>query len=210
MFGLGTLLFISLLANAQTETAPQESADLGSVTGSTYSNKYFGLTLTIPARWTVQNSSTKQLMSEKGKQLVTSNDANKQAELSRAVDATLNLLTVTQYPIGEAGRFNSMLICGAERVPAGVKSDADYLSALKNTLRYSQIPITIDRDVYLEQIGGTAFSVIDFKSTYPVGIVSQKYYAHLIKGYALFFILTSQTDEQLKTQTEILKSVILR
>ena len=103
-----------------------------------------------------------------------------------------------------------MFICGAERVPTGVTTDADYLLSLKNTLKYSQIPITMERDVYAEQIGGTAFSVIDFKSKYPAGIVIQKYYGHLMKGYALFFILIYQTDEQLKTQTEILKSVTLR
>ena len=210
------LALLCLSANAQSQgaaakaSAPPDMPDDGTVTGSTYANKYFGLTLTIPAGWQVQDSSFKKRINEKGKELVTSDDPTTKGELNRAADNTLNLLIVTQYPPGEARPFNSIFICGAEKIPAGVRTDADYMSALKNTLKYAQVPITIERDVYSEQIGGVAFSVIDFKSNYSGAIVSQKYYAHVMKNYTLFFIIIYQTDEQLKTHTEILRSVVLQ
>ena len=206
----GALALVSLSANAQTPAPVAPGVpDIGSVTGSTYANKYFGLTLTIPAGWQVQDASVKKQISEKGKELVTSDDPTKKAELDRAVDGTLNLLTVSQIPVGAPG-FNAMFLCGAEKIPAGVRTDAEYMSVLKNTLKYSQVPLTVERDVYPEQFGGVAFLAIDVKSNYSGVIVSQKYYAHIMKDYTLFFIIIYQTDEQLKTQTEILRSAVLR
>jgi hypothetical protein len=207
-----SLVLLSQLASAQTPSvgAPlaAETPDLGSVTGSTYTNKYFGLTLTLPAGWSVQDSVVKKQISDKGKELVTSNDAATKSDLNRAVDATLNLLTAFEHAPGTAAQ-NSMLMCGAEKPPVGVKTDADYMVALKNTLKYAQVPISIEKDIYSEQIGGAAFSVIDFNTTYPGMVLSQKYYAHTVKDYVLFFIITYQTPEQLKTLQESLKSVTL-
>lgn len=210
LLGVVVLTLITLCANAQTPPAPPPPAevpDLGSVTGSTYANKYFGLTLTIPAGWSVQDAEVKKQMSEKGKELVTSDDPATKSELNAAVDKTLNLLTVTERPIGSPGPSNSMLICGAE--PSGGRTEAVYMLALKNTLKYSQVPITVKKDVYSEQIGGVAFSVIDFDTDYSGVIVSQKYYAHIVKNYVLFFIVLYQTPEQVKTLTETLKTVTL-
>jgi len=185
-------------------------SDVGSVTGTTYENKYFGLRLTIPTSWQVLDSNVRKRISEKGKELMTSDDPSKQRDLNRAADNTINLLTVAQYPPGEAQPPNSMLICGAERIPARVGKDTEYMAALKNTLKYSQVPITVERDIYSEQIGEVAFSVIDFKSNYSGKIVSQKYYAHIIKNYVLFFIVIYQMDEQLKTLNEVLRSAVLQ
>jgi hypothetical protein len=210
--GVIALVLLSQLANAQAQSvsAPRaaETPDLGSVSGSTYTNKYFGLTLTLPAGWSVQDSIVKKQLSEKGKELVTSDDAATKSELNQAVDNTLNLLTAFEHPPGTSEQ-NAMVICGAEKPAVGVKTDADYMLALKNTLKYAQVPITIEKEVYTEQIGGAAFSVIDFKTTYPGVVLNQKYYAHIVKDHVLFFIITYQTPEQLKTLQESLKSVTL-
>jgi hypothetical protein len=206
--GVVALGLICLYTNAQ--TPGDLGPDSGGVTGSTYANRYFGLALTIPAGWSVQDAGFKRKMTDKGKELVTSDDPNKKSEINRAVESTLNLLTVTERVPGEPAPFNAMFICGAEKSPAGVKADADYMLALKNTLKYAQMPITIEKDVYSEQIGGVAFSVIDFKTNFSGVMISQKYYAHIIKDYVLFFIITYQTPEQLKTLTETLTSVTLQ
>jgi len=222
--GVIALLLVSLSVNAQTtgsgsagrqvaDTHVQQGVadipDFGSVTGSNYANKYFGLTLRIPSGWSVQDSDIKKQMNEKGKELVTSNDPAKKVELVRAIDNTLNLLTISERPLGSPG-FNPMFICGAEKPPAGAKTIADYMVSLKNTLKYAQLTITIEKDVYSEQFGGVAFAGIDFDTNYSGTIVSQKCYARIVKDYVLFFIVVYQTDEQLKNETEILKSVVLR
>ena len=193
---------------AVTAVAP-ETPDPGSVTGSNYTNKYFGLSLKAPAGWQVQDSAYKKVINDKGKELVTSSDPAKKSELDQAVDNVLNLLTTTQYPLGTEGVFNSTFICGAEKVPSAA-TDGDYMQGLKNTMEYSQVPHTIERDVHTEQIGGVPFAAVEFQSNHSGVMVKSKYCAHIMKGYALFFILIYQGDEQLKVQNEILGSVVLR
>lgn len=184
--------------------------DLGSVKGSNYTNQYFGLSLTAPAGWQVQDSGYKELIKDKGKELVTSADPGKKSELDQAVDNTLNLLTVTQYPAGTPGVFNSTFLCGAEKIPTSIKTDADYVNAIKATMQYSKVLQTLRSDVHTEQIDGVPFAVIEWQANYSGVLVNQRYCAHIIKGYALFFILIYQTDEHLRVENEILGSVRLR
>ena len=48
-----------------------------------------------------------------------------------------------------------------------------------------------------------------FRSAVGVIILNQRYYVHTVKDYVLFFIITYQTSEQLKTLQETLRSVKL-
>ena len=84
------------------------------------------------------------------------------------------------------------------------------MTGLKQTLGYSQIPTRLAKDVYSQSVGGSQFSVIELVLDYGGVKVNQRYYAHIRKGYALFFILTYQTNEQLNAETEIMRSVVLR
>jgi hypothetical protein len=207
------LTVATLSAHAQTQPpapALPEIPDFGSVSGLTYSNNYFGLSLTIPTGWIVQDSNFKKQISDRGKEVVTSDDPAKKNQLNQAVDNTLNLLTITERQPGTPGPLNSMFLCGAEKPPPGARTDADYMLALKNTLKYSQVPIAIEKDVYTEQIGGLPFAALDFKTDFSGVFVSQKYFAHIKRDYVLFFIITYDTPEQLKTQREILQSVVLK
>lgn len=202
----------SQTAKTTTSQAEPDLPDDGVVSGSTYSNKYFGLTLTIPADWEVQGQSVKQDIKERGKELVTSEDPTKRQQLNKAIDNTLNLLTITQTPLGANATFNPLLLVVAEKLPAGAPAmtDSEYSSALKRAFHYSQVPVTIEKDIYLESIGGTSFSVISTSIDFKGVIVRQKYYAHVKKGYALGFILSFQTEDQLKAQEGILRSVVLQ
>jgi hypothetical protein len=210
---LTALTLVALSANAQTPasaTPVADEPDLGSVSGNIYTNKYFGLTLTFPAGWSVQDDAVKKQISDKGKEIVTSDDPVKRAELERAVNKVLNLFTVSERVIGSPGPLNSVLICGAEPPPSGVKTAADYMLALKHTLKFSRVPVTLQRDVYTELVGGAAFSVIEFKTDFSGVFLNQKYYAQIRKDYVLFFIVTYDTPEQLKTLDEMLRSVVLK
>jgi len=114
VLGGAVLTLVALSASAQNPPAAVEAPDFGSVSGNQYTNAYFGLKLTFPAGWSIQDTAGKKRISEKGKQVVTSDDATKKAELDRAVDNTLNLLTVSERPMGSPGPLNSAFICGAE------------------------------------------------------------------------------------------------
>lgn len=181
----------------------------GTIEGLTYFNQFFGLKLTIPGGWQVQDASRKQMITEKGKELMHAEDKGEQAQIEKSIDNTLNLLTISQYPLGSAVPFNPVFICGAEKIPAtaGPVKDADYISSLKEAFQYSKVPVQVERETYFEAVGGVSFAVVDVKLNPPAGAVNQRYYTHIKKGYALFFILTYQTEEQLRPQIDILKTV---
>ncbi len=190
--------------------AQMDVPDVGTWTGPTYKNQYFGLTLTIPQGWQVQDASVKQRINEKGKELVTSDDPVKKDQINQAVENTLNLVTVSQYPLGSAATSNPVFVCGAEKVPRTMVKDADYTAGLKQSLQYLQVPIHVAKDIYTQTVGGVEFSVIDLALDFNGTTVNQRYYAHIKKGYALFFIVSYQTEEQFRMQTEMLKTVVLQ
>jgi len=218
-----TLLFCalalaSLAANARAQTPaqtppPPRPAD-GTVNGSTYTNAYFGLTLTLPAGWVVQGDAAKKEITEGGKKLMGSKDPTTDAQIDKAIESTLNLLTAMQYArdAPPPGGFNSGIMCLAEKVPPGSVGvrDEDYMAVLKNTFKFSQLPITLVKDGYTETVGGETFSVMDLSIDVGGAVVRQRYYAHIRRGYALSFILSYQTPEQLAALTEVVKSVRLR
>ena len=186
--------------------------DRGSLDGNAYTNEFFGLTLTLPAGWKVQGEAVRERNREAGRKLFDAGDPAARARLEKSVGNTLNLLTAYQYPVGTAVHFNPAFLCAAEKIPASAAgaTDADYMAVLKQTFRYSQAPITIDRDVYTEQVGGLTFSVVEITTRFPNAIGHQRYYAHIRRGYALSLVLTYLTDEQLRTLEDIVKSARFR
>jgi hypothetical protein len=160
----------------------------------------------------VQGEAVRERNREAGRKNFDAKDPAAQARLEQAVGNTLNLLTAYQYPVGAAVHFNPAFLCAAEKIPpaAAGATDADYMAVLKQTFRYSQAPITVDRDVYTEQVGGLTFSVIDITTRFPNAIGHQRYYTHIRRGYALSLVLTYLTDEQLRTLDGVVKSVRFR
>jgi hypothetical protein len=211
-----TLLLLSTHAHARAQAAtPHADAaapERGSLDGNAYANDFFGLTLTLPLGWKVQGEAVRERNREAGRKLFDTGDPAAQARLEKSVGNTLNLLTAYQYPVGSAVHFNPAFLCAAERIPAAAvgATDADYMAVLKQTFRYSQAPITVDRDVYTEQVGGETFAVIDITTRFPNAIGHQRYYTHIRRGYALSLVLTYLTEEQLRTLEGVVKSVRFR
>ena len=211
------LLWPSTPARAQAGAAPaatQATAapDRGSLDGGAYTNDFFGLTLKLPEGWKVHGEAVRERNREAGRKLFDAKDPAARARLEKGVGNTLNLLTAYQYPVGAAVHFNPAFLCAAEKIPeaAAAATDADYMAVLKQTFQYSQAPITVDRDVYTEQVGGLPFSVIDITTKFPDAVGRQRYYAHIRRGYALTLVLTYLTDEQLRTLDGVVRSVRFR
>ena len=212
------LLSPSTPVHAQAGAAPATTHDAaaapdrGSLDGGAYTNDFFGLTLRLPEGWKAHGEAVREKNKEAGRKLFDAGDPAARARLEKGVGNTLNLLTAYQYPLGAAVHFNPAFLCAAEKIPdaASAATDADYMAVLKQTFRYSQAPINVDRDVYTEQVGGLPFSVIDITTKFPDAVGHQRYYAHIRRGYALTLVLTYLTDEQLRTLDGVVRSVRFR
>ncbi|HJQ31608.1 MAG TPA: hypothetical protein VJ866_05500 [Pyrinomonadaceae bacterium] len=197
------LLSLSLAARAQ---QPAAAPDYGTLDGSVYTNRFFGLTLNIPEGWLPQGEHAKQEIREKGRELIGPDDP----EVERNARRVFNLLTVFRYPPGTSGPVNPTLLCSAERLPAAGVTDAVYMAGLKRLIQSTRARVTVDRDVYAETLGGQTFSVIVVTSEFRGAVTHHKFYARIMKGYALTISLSYATPEPLPEQTAALKSVRFR
>lgn len=183
--------------------------DAGTLKDVTYSNAYFGMKLTIPVGWQVQDTETAKELFQRGKDLAVGDDKNLDAIVTASEKQSLALLSVFKYQPGSPVQFNPGFVCIVERVShlPGIKKGGDYLFHVRKGLSASKLQITFDKDIYDEVIGGATFGVLEAKMGFGNKLVSQKYYSTIRKGYALSFIIAFTSDEELKAQNEIIKSV---
>src|SRR5262245_4764704 len=183
--------------------------DAGTVKDSTYSNTYFGMKLRVPDGWQVQDNQAAKALMEQGKNLMVGDDKSLDAMVSASEKQSLTLLTMFKYQPGSPVDFNPGFICLVERVShlPGIKKGSDYLFHLRKALSAAKMRVEFDKDFYDESVGGLAFGVLETRMTLGDRTVRQKYYSTIRKGYALSFVISYTTDDELKTQNEILKSV---
>lgn len=178
--------------------------DYGTVTGSAYANNFFNFRLTVPYGWRVQGQEVKDLLSEKGRETIKTNNAQTNAQIDNSVSNTVNLLTIFKYEVGSSTDYNASLICGAEWLPNTSISARQYLASSKRTLEMSQQAGQYSyRPFATETVGGEEFAVMEVGTS----SIQQKYYVAMKKGYALFFILTFATSEDEAVLRQAMRSV---
>ncbi|HYO92541.1 MAG TPA: hypothetical protein VEQ40_12930 [Pyrinomonadaceae bacterium] len=176
--------------------------DFGSVTGYSYANNFFGFRLTIPYGWRVQGKEVKDLLTEKGRETIKTGDAQRNSQIDKSFDNTVNLLTVFKYDVGAARDFNASVICGAEWLPRSMSAN-QYLLNAKNVLESSSQGKFLYKPFATETVGGEGFAVMEVETA----SLTQKYYVSIKKGYALFFILTYASDEDEAVLRQVMRSV---
>jgi hypothetical protein len=180
---------------AQATPQPQASAGAGTITGTTYFNEYFRMSLSVPAGWNFYDAQGRQAIVDNGRHLLSAPDK----KLQEAMDAvqTLNLLTVSKLPQSQSGPDNALFACGAERLAGtGIKSGVEYLTAMKKLIQYATPPVPlVEEDVSTETVGGVEFGVLTLRYAGPAGAIRQKYWATPKRDYALFCISTYTNDD---------------
>ena len=190
-------------ANTQTPAAAA-----GFVTDSVYRNDYFGLRISIPQGWIVQGDDVKQRIREGGKEVIVKKDDQNKQELEAAVERTLNLLTISKFPLGERGQLNALVMAIAEPVPLAATL-SDYMKDLKAALQQTTVPVTlIEGEV--ETINGVRFTTVTALLNPGDRTVRQKYYVTMKKGYALGLITSILSESDTDLVNSIMKSVIVQ
>lgn len=198
-------------ASTTASTAPVSSPrpakfagfDYGNVSGSAYTNNFFGFHLTIPYGWRVQGKEVKEMLTEKGRQSIQTNNAQTNAQIDASTSNTVNLLTVFKYTVGEAPVFNASLICGAEWLENPLMNATQYMTSAKRVLEMSENKSVI-KPFTTESVGGEQFVVMELTTTTSI---KQKYYVAIKKDYALFFIVTYATDDDEAVLRQAMRSL---
>ncbi|HEY9060067.1 MAG TPA: hypothetical protein VIO64_06130 [Pseudobacteroides sp.] len=185
--------------------------DLGKNEGDTYKNEFFGLSMKLPKDWKVSSDEEKQKVLNAGKEAIAGDDKSKQTQLDLADLKSVYLLMVSKIGMTNQSYDNGNLMIMAEKLSLlqGVNKGSQYLEYVKKGLKElnGQMPYKLDKDVYEEKIGGKVFSVLETVIESPDIKLTQKYYACVLKGYALVFITTSTNNENDKIIKGMLDSV---
>lgn len=203
------LLIVCAVLLAGCEKKTSDEVDFGTFEDFVYRNKYFGLTLTVPPEWSIQDQESYQRIMDTGGKALAGEDKNLKAVVKASQLQTVNLLLVFKHPVGTPVPFNPNIACVAERVRhmPGIKRGKDYLFHSRKLLESGQLSISFPRDIYTEELGGANFDVMYTEMELAGVAVQQKYYATVAKGYALILIVSFSTEEEEADLQSILESV---
>jgi len=194
------LLLICFSANAQS------GVDLGSVQDGTYVNSHFEFKFTYPKGWTVHGKETDERMRELGTEMAANSGAGTKESIEVALKSTYSLLTVFRHPIGTPGiTTNPAILIIAEKVShaPGIKNGKDYLLNVRELMKRTGAQILSDEPKELT-LAGKQFFRDDFVVDINGVKITQNYYAHVMKGYALVFLFMGENQ---KTVDEMAKSM---
>ena len=183
--------------------------DFGTFNNSVYTNKYFGMSVTVPADWNIQDQSALRRLMKKGEALLSGDDKNMKATIKASELRVVNLFAAFEHAPGSPVTFNPSIMSLAESVQdmTGIKRGSDYHFHARQFLESGQIKINFPHDIYTKSVGGVDFDVMDTEMPVRGLVIKQKYYATIVKGYALVFILSAVDDAQVAELQKILDTV---
>jgi hypothetical protein len=186
-----------------------DEIDFGTFNNSVYTNNYFGLTVTIPADWSIQDQEAQRRLMKLGGNMLAGDDKNLKSLVKASELKTVNLFAAFKYPMGTPVTFNPSVMALAEKVSQlpGIKRGKDYLFFVRQTLESGQMQVSFPKDIYTERLGGVDFDVMDLELSIRGITVKQKYYMTIMKGYALGFIVSFTNDEEESSDQKILNTV---
>jgi hypothetical protein len=186
--------------------------DFGTLSSSTYSNKYFGLTVMLPEGWAVQDHQAQQKMMKLGGEMIAGGDKNLQALVKASEPQTVNLFAAFAHPVGAPVAFNPSIVCVAERLDQlpGIKRGSDYLFHMRRALEAGQVKVAFPKDVWSERLGGREFDVMFIEMTVGATTIRQRYYVLVHKGYALGFVASASTSDEETQLKRVMESVTFK
>jgi hypothetical protein len=205
--GVQLILILALFAGCQKKAS--DEIDFGTVTDSVYHNNYFGFNVPLPKDWSVQDQTEQRRLAQLGGKLISGDDKNLQAAMKIGELQTVNLFAVFEHPPGSPVDFNPSILSVAENVryAPGIKRGKDYHFQAKKVLEGGQLDITFPKDIYTQQVGGIDFDVMEAQIRTHGVVIKQKYYAAIMKGYALCVVTSFGTEEQDAALQKILAGV---
>jgi hypothetical protein len=191
---------------------PGSQMDAGRFEGSVYHNDYLGLTIALPANWSIQDSQLNKETARTGGQMLAGSSENLQAALKEGEQRTVQLFNVFKYLPGSPVPDNPYVYAYAQDVShsPGIKIGGDYLFHARRFLEAGQLKFSFPREVYTETLAGVEFQVMSAELIIPpAGKMVQEHFATVRKGQALVFTLSFWTEEERTELRNVLTTMTL-
>lgn len=207
LFGAQVLALALLLTGCGRST--NERMASGTVRDSVYTNSYLGLTVTLPSDWSIQSQQAQKKIFKMGEKIEAGNDKNLGSVMAASESKIVHLFAAFKYPLGSPVSYDPSIMAVAEDVRdfPGIKRGSDFNFQTKQQLEAGALDVSFPKSTYSTSLGGTDFDVMDVTIHVRGIVIDQKYYAAIIKGYALNFIISYTTDEAEASLRKILDTV---
>lgn len=176
-----------------------ENFDYGSVKNGIYQNDYFKFKMVLPTSWIVQTKEQTENLANTGKQLIAGDDDKMKAIIKASEINIAYLLSVFQFEVGTPVDYNPSIMIVAENIKnaPGIKNGSDYLFQTRKMMLQSQFKYDYISDEFeLEKIGEIEFYKLDTGINLSDMEIKQIYYATVLKGFGIGFIISFNSDEQ--------------
>ena len=190
------------------EASTNKVISMGEMNDHTYTNDYFGLEFSLPQSWTILTEDEIEIITQAGAELVADGNEELEEELELSEVKTLNLVYSYKHDLSYAEAFNPSISCIAENLGlAGVviRSGEDYLDQVVALFEEAGMPVTVN-DIAKEKLDSVEFDVLNVTIDYGIAVY-QKYYSTVMDGYALNFIISYTSEDELAEFDSILETV---
>lgn len=198
------LAFICYFINVKAQIS---GFDYGNIDGRTYSNQFFHCKLTVPEHWHVQTKTQNEELMQKGAEIVAGDNEHLKEVLDENLIRVANLLSVFKYKVGSNLSFNANIVMIAENIKLApsIKNGKDYLKESKKLLEKSELKYDyVSDEMELLNLGGKSFYAMHANKKIESSQINQIYFASIIRGFALTFVITYQNE----TDQEILSNIL--
>lgn len=175
--------------------------DYGKTKNGKYTNSYFGFELDVPKDWVVQNQEQIEMVENFGKNAVAGDNEIMKAIIKASEINSATLLQVFNYELGTPVDYNSNMTIIIENVKLfpGIKTGHDYLTSVRKLLQQSQIQYEqIDEEFTPKMFSEQEFYLMNTTVIHAGNSIRQRYYATVLKDFALGIVVSYVTPEQEK------------
>jgi hypothetical protein len=189
----------------------ERKPDHGKLIDNIYTQDFFGIQVSIPHQWRVQNEDQLKALTDSSSSIIAqSNPDTRLADPDQ--DNIIQLLTVVGNPANDSTTFNPSFVLLAEKLPEKA-SDMDekvYLMLTIQQLKKTGLYQGIDSRAKKVTVGGKEFFSISATTAWGETVVEQDFYVRNTRGYALVMITSYASAQQQDNLFGMLASVKLK
>jgi hypothetical protein len=205
IFSLAAMLVVLVTAaSAQTRTGIQDSERfLGSIVDNVYKNEFFGFEISAPPEMYVLSKTEKEQSREAGAEFLSKDASGNRDAFVKATTAEVVIFSIADRAPGEG---TASLNVGALKQPAGVTPRMVCDSARHFLVRNPRI--TVGSDTSAATLAGKQAARVEFKvRTDSVAPLHVRYYAAIVRGYSVTFVITYMEQSQLQKFEKLLSTL---
>jgi hypothetical protein len=200
----------ALIATASCGPRPVASGS-EKVSENTYRNHAFGVIVTAPDGWFVMDNAQTRKMMDAGLDVAVGDNERLKAAAHASAQQSGNLFAFFEYAPGTPVEFNPSVVGVTENLSTapGVKTGRDYFFHVRKIMEQSTIKPEFMGDYQSRKIDGRDFDVMRLQMVVNGATVKQNYYAARHGDYAISFIQSYNSDEQLQATDAVIDSIRL-